>query len=350
MKNRHSLRTLLVTMVFLIMLLSSLLTGSSYIVLLAFGIIPFPFITQMTRPLFLLIVSSFIGTVMSAIISARFLRPIHDLISATRSISQGDFSVRVEEGDTIDEIDELQRSFNDMAVELGSIEMFREDFINNFSHEFKTPIVSIRGFARQLQREDLTDEQRREYAGIIAEESDRLANLASSILLLSKLENQNIVTDRQPFRVDEEVRKSILLLEKEWTAKEIDLQPEMDEITINDNAELLSHIWRNLIGNAIKFSPQGGALYINLHRAGKNVVFSVRDEGPGMDEETQKHIFDKFYQGDASHGTKGYGLGLALVKRIVTICAGTVEVKSAPGKGSEFIVTIPEMEESGKSK
>lgn len=343
MKNRHSLRTLLVTMVFFIMLLSSLLTGSSYIVLLAFGIIPLPFITQMTRPLFLLGVSSFLGTIMSMIISARFLRPIHDLVSATRQVSQGDFSVRVEEGNSIDEIDELQRSFNDMAAELGGIEMFREDFINNFSHEFKTPIVSIRGFARQLQREDLTDEQRREYAGIIAEESDRLANLASSILLLSKLENQNIVTDRKPFRVDEEVRKSLLLLEKEWTAKELDLQLELEEITINDNAELLTHIWRNLIGNAIKFSPQGGALCIVLRREGKSVVFSVRDEGIGMDEETQKHIFDKFYQGDASHGMKGYGLGLALVRRIVTICGGTVDVHSALGQGSEFIVTIPEI-------
>lgn len=343
MRNRHSLRSLMVTMVFFIMLLSSLVTGSSYIVLLTFGIIPFPFITQMTRPLFLLMVSSVLGTLMSMVISARFLRPIDDMISATRQISQGDFSVRVEEGNTIDEIDELQRSFNDMATELGSIEMFREDFINNFSHEFKTPIVSIRGFARQLQREDLTDEQRREYAGIIAEESDRLANLASSILLLSKLENQNIVTDRQPFRVDEEVRKSLLLLEKEWTAKEIDLQPDLEEITINDNAELLSHIWRNLIGNAIKFSPQGGSLYITLRREGKEIVFSVRDEGPGMDEETQKHVFDKFYQGDASHGMKGYGLGLALVKRIVTICAGTVAIHSAPGQGSEFVVRIPEI-------
>ena len=285
MRNRHSLRSLMVTMVFFIMLLSSLVTGSSYIVLLAFGIIPFPFITQMTRPLFLLMVSSVLGTLMSMVISARFLRPIDDMISATRQISQGDFSVRVEEGNTIDEIDELQRSFNDMATELGSIEMFREDFINNFSHEFKTPIVSIRGFARQLQREDLTDEQRREYAGIIAEESDRLANLASSILLLSKLENQNIVTDRQPFRVDEEVRKSLLLLEKEWTAKEIDLQPDLEEITINDNAELLSHIWRNLIGNAIKFSPQGGSLYITLRREGNEIVFSVRDEGPGQGSE-----------------------------------------------------------------
>lgn len=343
MKNRHSLRTLLVTMVFFIMLLSSLLTGSSYIVLLAFGIIPLPFITQMARPLYLLGVSSFLGTIMSMIISARFLRPIHDLVSATRQVSQGDFSVRVEEGNSIDEIDELQRSFNDMAAELGGIEMFREDFINNFSHEFKTPIVSIRGFARQLQREDLTDEQRREYAGIIAEESDRLANLASSILLLSKLENQNIVTDRKPFRVDEEVRKSLLLLEKEWTAKELDLQLELEEITINDNAELLTHIWRNLIGNAIKFSPQGGALSIALRREERNVVFSVRDEGVGMDEETQKHIFDKFYQGDASHGMKGYGLGLALVQRIVTICGGTVNVRSAVGQGSEFIVRIPEI-------
>ena len=222
MRNRHSLRTLLVMSIFFIMLLSSMLTGSSYIVLLMFGIVPFPFLTQLTRPLLLLPFSVLIGMFISVFISARILRPIDDQISATRSVSKGDFSVRVEVGTSVDEIDELQRSFNEMAAELGSIELFREDFINNFSHEFKTPIVSIRGFARQLQREDITEEQRREYAGIIAEESDRLANLASSILLLSKLENQNIVTDKAPFRVDEEIRgilerMSMRLLEADHT-------------------------------------------------------------------------------------------------------------------------------------
>ena len=162
MRNRHSLRTLLVMSIFFIMLLSSMLTGSSYIVLLMFGIVPFPFLTQLTRPLLLLPFSVLIGMFISVFISARILRPIDDLISATRSVSKGDFSVRVEVGTSVDEIDELQRSFNEMAAELGSIELFREDFINNFSHEFKTPIVSIRGFARQLQREDITEEQRRE--------------------------------------------------------------------------------------------------------------------------------------------------------------------------------------------
>lgn len=198
----------------------------------------------MTRPLLLLPFSVLIGMFISVFISARILRPIDDLISATRSVSKGDFSVRVEVGTSVDEIDELQRSFNEMAAELGSIELFREDFINNFSHEFKTPIVSIRGFARQRSAKDITEEQRREYAGIIAEESDRLANLASSILLLSKLENQNIVTDKAPFRVDEEIRGSILLLEKQWEAKELALNLDLKQVTLTGNAGLLSHVWR----------------------------------------------------------------------------------------------------------
>lgn len=342
MRNRHSLRTLLVMSIFFIMLLSSMLTGSSYIVLLMFGIVPFPFLTQLTRPLLLLPFSVLIGMFISVFISARILRPIDDLISATRSVSKGDFSVRVEVGTSVDEIDELQRSFNEMAAELGSIELFREDFINNFSHEFKTPIVSIRGFARQLQREDITEEQRREYAGIIAEESDRLANLASSILLLSKLENQNIVTDKAPFRVDEEIRGSILLLEKQWEAKELALNLDLKQVTLTGNTGLLSHVWMNLIGNAIKFSPRAGALEICCRREGESVVFSVRDEGPGMDEETQRRVFDKFFQGDASHSLKGYGLGLALVKRIVLLCQGEVEIQSSPGAGSTFLVRLPD--------
>ena len=281
MRNRHSLRTLLVMSIFFIMLLSSMLTGSSYIVLLMFGIVPFPFLTQLTRPLLLLPFSVLIGMFISVFISARILRPIDDLISATRSVSKGDFSVRVEVGTSVDEIDELQRSFNEMAAELGSIELFREDFINNFSHEFKTPIVSIRGFARQLQREDITEEQRREYAGIIAEESDRLANLASSILLLSKLENQNIVTDKAPFRVDEEIRGSILLLEKQWEAKELALNLDLKQVTLTGNTGLLSHVWMNLIGNAIKFSPRAGALEICCRREGESVVFFRARRGTG---------------------------------------------------------------------
>lgn len=350
MRNLHSFRTQLVLSIFMVMLLSSTLTGSTYVLLLSFGIVPFPFITQFARSLLLLPISMTIGTFLSVFIARRFLRPVNELILATRYISSGDFSVRVPEGGTIAEIDELRHSFNEMAQELGGIEMFREDFINNFSHEFKTPIVSIRGFARQLQREDLTDEQRREYAGIIADESERLANLSASILLLSKLENQNIVTDRKPFRMDEEIRASILLLEKQWTQKEIELALDLPETMGNGNVELLSHVWVNLIGNAVKFSPRGGTLEIACGRADAGVRFSVRDHGPGMEAETVRHIFDKFYQGDASHGTKGYGLGLALVRRIITLCHGEIQVESAPGEGSRFTVFLPDEEEQPAQK
>lgn len=342
MRTRHSLRWMLVWSIFCVLLLSNLITGSSYVALMLFGLVPFPFLTTLMHPIMLLPISIVIGTILSVLVSARFQRPLRDMVAATRRVSKGDFAVRVEEGSGIDEVDELQRSFNDMAAELGSIELFKKDFINNFSHEFKTPIVSIRGFARQLQRSDLTDEQRCEYAGIIAEEADRLANLSTSILLLSKLENQNIVTDKSLFRMDEEIRDSVLLLEKQWTEKELELSLEMEEVTFNGNAELLSHVWMNLIGNAIKFSPQGGTLEVACWREGNSVCFAVRDEGPGMDAETQRHIFDKFYQGDASHGAKGYGLGLALVKRIVLLCHGEVMVDSKPGQGSLFTVRLPE--------
>ena len=249
----------------------------------------------------------------------------------------------MEEEDAPGEMGDLVHSFNEMAQELGGIEMFRKDFINNFSHEFKTPIVSIRGFAKQLERDDLTDEQRREYTSIIVSESERLANMASNILLLTKLENQQIVTDREEYRLDEQLRKCILLLEKNWSAKEIELSLNMDEVTYVGNEEMMSHVWVNLIGNAVKFSPQGGLLEITCARMGNGVIATIRDHGEGMDEDTQKRIFEKFYQGDSAHATEGNGLGLSLVKQIVDLCNGQVVVDSHPGAGTAFTVTLPDL-------
>ena len=234
----------------------------------------------------------------------------------------------------------LVNSFNDMAQELGSIEMFRKDFINNFSHEFKTPIVSIRGFAKQLERDDLTDEQRREYAAIIVSESERLANMSSNILLLTKLENQQIVTDKAKYRLDEQLRSCILLLEKQWEAKNIDLSLNLDEVDYVGNEEMMSHIWVNLIGNAVKFSEPDGLIEISCERADGAVRVEVRDHGAGMDEATQKRIFEKFYQGDSAHATEGNGLGLSLARRIVDLCGGTIEVHSRVGEGTAFIVKL----------
>ena len=202
-------------------------------------------------------------------------------------------------------------------------------------------IVSIRGFAKQLERNDLTDDQRREYLDIIVSESDRLANMASNVLLLSRLENQNIVTDRAVFRLDEQIRRCILLLEKQWTEKDLELDVDLEELSYNGNEEMMNHIWVNLMSNAIKFSPRGGPLRVSLKREGGAAVARVRDRGTGMDAQTRARVFEKFYQGDSAHTTEGNGLGLSLVRRIVDLCGGTIEVNSAPGEGSEFTVRLP---------
>ena len=340
---RHSFNALLITYLLMILLMSGILTGTSYMVMFFMGFLPGFLLSHVGSPLGVIGMTIVFALMISVQVGKSKLRPINDLIRAMSKVSEGDFSVRVQEEDAPGEMGELVHSFNEMAQELGSIEMFRKDFINNFSHEFKTPIVSIRGFAKQLERDDLTDEQRSEYTSIIVSESERLANMASNILLLTKLENQQIVTDREEYRLDEQLRKCILLLEKNWSAKEIELSLDMEEVTYVGNEEMMSHVWVNLIGNAVKFSPQGGLLEITCARMGNGVIATIRDHGEGMDEDTQKRIFEKFYQGDSAHATEGNGLGLSLVKRIVDLCSGQVVVDSHPGAGTAFTVTLPDL-------
>ena len=207
-----------------------------------------------------------IGTAISLMTSGRIMRKISTISSGMAEISKGNFKVRVNETDKEDmpsEFGELERAFNKMASDLDGIEMFRNDFINNFSHEFKTPIVSIRGFARQLQNPNLTEEERDEYISIIISESERLSKMSSNILLLTKLENQQIVTEKTDFYLDEQIRKCILLLEKTWSAKNIEFNlDEVSEVKYNFNEEMLSQVWINLISNAIKFSSEGGIIKI----------------------------------------------------------------------------------------
>ena len=194
----------------------------------------------------------------------------------------------------------------------------------------------------QLERDDLTEEQKKEYISIIISESDRLANMSANVLLLTKLENQTIVTDKTVYRLDEQIRNCILLLEKQWEEKEIGLELDLDEVNYRGNEEMVAHIWVNLLNNAIKFSPERGTLGVSLKNGDGYLVARVSDEGEGMDTATQQRIFEKFYQGDSAHATEGNGLGLSLVKRIVDLCGGTVEVQSAQGKGTTFTVRLPQ--------
>ncbi len=300
----------------------------------------------------LLLVCALIGTVMSGFLGTYYLRPLKQLIKATKQVKKGNFKVQVEykKGQQISEMGQLIHSFNEMTRELDGIELFRNDFINNFSHEFKTPIVSIRGFARELEKGDLDEETRREYAAIVAQESDRLARLSTSVLELTKLENQQIITDKTSFYLDEQLRRCILSQEQTWSQKSIDVIPELEETFTFANEELLWHIWSNLLSNALKFTPEGGIVRITLQKQGEHVKVKFTDTGIGMTEEVKAHIFEKFYQGDPSHHTKGYGVGLTMVAKVVSLCHGRIEVESREGEGSVFTVTLPVEKEETKSK
>jgi len=335
-----SLGVLLALFSLCILINAGLMTTSSYMLMNRFGIMR-PLLSSAALPLFLVLLYLLFALLLATGFGNRSIRPIKKLSRAMKQVSKGDFSTRLNEDEAVGEIRELVCSYNHMAEELSGIEMFRKDFINNFSHEFKTPIISIRGFARQLEREDLTDEQRREYTRIIVTESERLANMSSNILLLSKLENQQIITDKAEYSLDEQIRNCILLLEKQWSDKEIELDLQLDPVTYNGNEEMMSHVWLNLISNAIKFSPLGGLLEISCMRVQNYLHVSIRDHGDGMNMETQARLFEKFYQGDSAHATEGNGLGLPLAKRIVDLCRGKITVTSQIGEGSLFSVYLP---------
>jgi signal transduction histidine kinase len=345
MNRIKSLNITMVFLVFWIMISAGLLTGVSFLFLDVMGIFPIFALAPILSPLIALFVSSVIGTSISAVASEKVLKPLNQLIKATKVVSTGDFSVRVEEINSHSEIAELLKNFNHMTEELGSIEMFRNDFINNFSHEFKTPIVSIRGFAKQLQNDNLSTEKRKEYTDIIISESERLINMSANVLLLTKFENQQFITNKKEYELDEQIRNCIILLEKQWSKNGIEINLDLEPVKIYSNAEMLSHLWINLIENAIKYSNDNGHVTIRLHETVDDIQFKISNDGNGMDDNTLKHIFDKFYQGDKSHAVRGNGLGLSIVKRIVELCKGEIAVESKIGQSTTFTVNLPKVQE-----
>jgi len=281
-----------------------------------------------------------LGTSMAAVAGRRFLRPIRELTKATDAIARGNFNVRVSVPKN-DEMGKLVTNFNRMTRDLGSTETLQKEFINNVSHEFKTPLASISGFAKLLQSDGLTDEQRDEYAGIIAEESDRLAKLSSSILQLTRLDNASSLEGKTEYALDEQLRRAIALLSSQWEKKNIEMTVEVDEITVRGHKELLNEVWMNLLTNAIRFTPEKGSIIVRAAELLDEIQVEVEDSGCGMTPEVRARIFERFYQGDRSHSNEGNGLGLALVKRIVDLSGGKVEVESSPGAGSLFRVRLP---------
>ncbi len=286
-----------------------------------------------------LIISIIISTIISGIISKKVLKPIRELNKATYEVAKGNFDVKVDIPRD-HEFGLLTKNFNKMVKELNGIETLRSDFVSNVSHEIKTPLASIQGFAKLVQDRSFSDDERSEFAEIIINESARLSKLSSNILKLSKLENQDIITEKTKFPLDEQIRCAILIMESEWNEKNIELDIELEEVEIIENEDLLQQVWLNLIGNAIKFTNDGGKIRIKLMNFEDEILIKISDNGIGMSEETKKHIFEKFYQGDKAHLSNGNGLGLALVKRIIELCNGKIKVDSKVGEGTTFTIRL----------
>jgi signal transduction histidine kinase len=342
MNSKHHLKLGLIfsVIIFLIMLVSGII---STMLAITFHLDAFSPTNKVLWPIInLYAVSVIVGTTISIFVGKKILSPLVKFSKALMEVGKGNFNIKLPESNyRVKELKDMSHNFNIMVSELNNIETFRSDFIANVSHEFKTPLASIEGYATLLQDNNLTEEEKNEYTKKILLSSKRLSNLVGIILQISRLENQDIIAEKNNFKLDEQIRQSLLLLESKWTGKNIDLDIDLDPITFYGNEELLMQIWVNLFSNAIKFTPDNGTIKCILKQSDSRIIAVISDDGIGMAEDVLNHIFEKFFQGDKSHSSEGNGLGLALVKRIIDLCGGTVDVQSEYGNGSTFTIKLP---------
>ncbi len=293
-----------------------------------------------------LVFSGTIGVAVTNHMTKMLIDPIAKLRSAMREVADGDFKVEAKCESRIQDVQDIYDSFNSMVRELSTTETLQTDFISDVSHEFKTPINAIEGYASLLEGEPSPEEQRA-YVEKILFNTRRLSALTGNILLLSKLSNQSILPQKTQFRLDEQIRQAIVALEQKWSEKELGFEVELAETPFFGYESLLPHVWTNLIGNAVKFSPKGGEIRIKMMRTEGAVVFTIEDDGPGIVPGDEEHIFTKFYQSESSHGMEGNGLGLALVRQIVEMSGGSVDVRNLEVGGCRFTVRLPLEQEKG---
>lgn len=345
-KHNFALALLIFGVIFAIQFVTVLFAMAAIFVLVRTGIIPASWTgqTNIGRIILLVtIVTNVLGLIVIFICTRIPLKPLNRLSEQADRLASGDFNARLYFDKPLSRhptFVQLSESFNKMAEALGNTEMLRNDFINNFSHEFKTPIVSIAGFAKVLKRGKLTPEQQAEYLDIIERESLRLSEMATNVLNMTRIENQTILTDVTEFNLSEQVRSCILLLEHKWAVKGLEWRIDFPEYQICANEELLKQVWINLIDNAIKFSPDEESVEIKIQDGGERLSVSVTNSGMEIARENKEKIFNKFYQADESHSSEGNGIGLAIVKRVIELHQGTIAVDSNNGKTS-FTVELP---------
>ena len=271
-------------------------------------------------------------------------RPIQRITDGLKKITSGDYKTAIEPIDDLSDengYNLIINEINRMTAELAGVETLRTGFISNVSHELKTPLSVINNYGQLLQSGGLTQSERTEYAAAITAAASRLSELISNILKLNKLENQQIYPERREYDLGGQLGECLLMFESRWEKKNIEIDTDIaDDVTVNADSELLSIVWNNLFSNAIKFTEDGGRVFVGLEADERTARVTVSDTGCGMDANTGRHIFEKFYQGDTSHAAQGNGLGLALVKRVIDIENGEISVDSELGRGSTFTVIL----------
>lgn len=344
--SRFALTLLLATLVFLVFLFSLALVNGAIILLISTDIYQPELHGYSGISMFMItisVASLLVGSVFAGFIVRIPLKPINDMINGLNALASGDYGARLSTKRIFKKFPlfvRLTDSFNKLAEELQNTELLRSDFINNFSHEFKTPIVSIAGFAKLINKGNLTEEQKNEYLSVIEEESLRLSGLATNVLNMTKIENQSILANVSKYNLSEQLRICILMLEQKWSAKQLEFKLDFREHVIAADQELLAQVWLNLIDNAIKFSPSGEIVEINIKSDDDRIYVSVINVGETVPEDKRQRIFNKFYQVDASHGAEGNGIGLAVVKRVVELHGGSVYV-DCENNMTMFTINLP---------
>ena len=293
------------------------------------------------------LVLSFIGRYLNPQQQAAQMGVFRPILEAMGRIAKGDFSVQVDDPNlqgSAGILTELAKSVNTMALELNEMEQMRQEFISNVSHEIQSPLTSIHGFAKALQKDDLTAEDRQHYLSIIETESTRLSRLTDNLLKLASLEAKEVKFEPKPYRLDKQIRDLILASEPQWMDKGIEMDAALDEVEATADEDLMSQVWMNLLSNSIKFTPSGGKISIHLRRCDDKIEFKITDTGIGIPDADQARIFERFYKADKSrtHATNGgSGLGLSIAQKIVELHHGTITVDSQPGEGATFTVSLP---------
>lgn len=269
----------------------------------------------------------------------KHLEKISDMIE---NLASGNYGAKIKVT-RFDVFKKLAKDLNLLSEDLKQVQMFRDDFVNSYSHEFKTPIASINGFAQLLLTDESLDEEtRKKYLKIIADESDRLTGLASNTILLTRLDTQKIIADKELYSLDEQLRRCVIMFSNDWMAKNIEVSGDgINEITYFGDEDLMQHIWINLIHNAIKFTPENGKISVSSEERNNRIFVTISDTGIGMTPENAQRIFDKYYTENRNSTSKGLGLGLSIAHKIVNLCGGKITVESKPGEGSTFTVELP---------